>query len=77
MPVADAMLPASGFVTPEQELFAVYSNMRMENLDQILVVDSAENMRGVGILDRRCVEIAVENELLIRFGEREKMEAEA
>ncbi len=74
MLVADAMLPLTNFTTPEQPLDKLFELMAAEKIDQMVVVDSAENMRGLGILDRRTILIRVENEQLVRSGE--QLEAE-
>ncbi|MEA4862856.1 MAG: cation:proton antiporter [Victivallaceae bacterium] len=70
--VADAMTKLSGSVTPDQNLWDVCSDMKMERVEFQVVVDSPETMRGVGMLELHDAELKVENELLVRTAQLEK-----
>ncbi len=65
MLVADAMLPVTGLTTPGAVLLDVYNEMRMERHLRMIVVDSRENMHGLGVLDQRTLELKVEKRLLV------------
>ena len=77
MLVADAMQPLTLFAQPDQPLKSVVDTMQAERIYQMVVVDNGQNLKSVGLLDRRVIHLKIQNELVLRTSDMEKKEASA
>ena len=69
MLVVDAMQPLGVFSTPGDGLNKAVDIMRVNAAEQMVVVESANDMRPVGVLDHRTIQSKVQRELLLRTAE--------
>ena len=75
MLVMDAMRPLDVFSTPDERLAKAVDVMRVNAVEQMVVVESAQNMRPLGVLDHRAIQHKVQRELLRRTAEQPEAEA--